>query len=145
MSKWKAPENFGTGCSIGGRWLEVVDGILTIDDSEGLDYGTPLSSLGFTQLLEDVEQTAQAANRCRKRAGDASLDAGEVEASEQENGSGEASELSQAGAHKQAQSDMVGDGPVDLADDVPAHAGEASKASEKEAPSAAPKVKVKKG
>jgi hypothetical protein len=53
MSRWKAPENFGTGCSIGGRWLEVIDGILNVEDIEGVDYQTPLTSLGFVQLPED--------------------------------------------------------------------------------------------
>lgn len=61
MPKFKAPENAGTGCSIGGRWFEVIDGVLSIPDDDGGDYGAALGSLGYVGLPHDHSAPSEGA------------------------------------------------------------------------------------
>lgn len=139
MSKWKAPENFGAGCSIGGRWFDVVDGVLNIEDDGG-DYGTPLGSLGFTQLPDD-EQAAPAAPVDGEGAGDAGVATEEAKAADGE----AAAELSSA-VEGQEQGDAAGqtaEGETAVVE------GETAKPTEAETPAPAapakPAGKLKKG
>lgn len=113
MPKYKAPEDAGTGCSIGGRWFAVEDGILSIPDDDGGDYGAALGSLGYVGLPHDpVEQAAPSA-----AAGSEAGGAPEVDAAAGEGASDapaeDASETGQEGAAGEGNDAGAGEGTGD--------------------------------
>jgi len=135
MPKFKAPESAGTGCSIGGRWFEVIDGVLSIPDDEG-DYGAALGSLGYVGLPHDHSAPSEgsAADGSRGEAGsDTEVAADEPEGEADGASSEAAGEQPEAVAGEEAEA-------VDVAAVAPVENGEAAEAV------VAPKAsKLKKG